>query len=589
MVYLHCNHNVGHLLPSSCRCILFAQNASLWTATTCLYAGSSDAVAEGLPLDEQSQLELALFLSLEEARAQADRQAATAAVASPPPAASPSASSEAASRQDRPYGPAARARHNAAAVAAAASSAAAAAAVQAEAAAQRAGDAVNAQVASAHETVHAVMDRVDAVLRSLPGFNGPLLSRADAADTHDSDSIQQEEAELAWAARQMASSVGSGGAIGHVPDSLRQDIFMPSTFDNLPEWFCSANEGGSAPSGGNSPAASVATSIPAVATAAAARMHSFTSDDSSFDFADAPHGVNMDGMPAAPTDQFAALSLLDLDTAVPSPSANHMDILESGIQYLPEEQSDSPFFAGNDSTFAVGCQTAGVASSGDHAVLISYPHIDRPNLGSSSEGPGSPIVYPQVAHPAPSPAEYASLTPARGGDQSCGPPSPRTQMHNLALGGDIFHGHASWTANTEGWEAAPYPGPVTRGTSQGGPSIRSLEQPEPTADMAAGSEHVGQHGPALVFFRPSDEPMQRQRAPEQPEPTADVAAGSEHVLQHGPRLVFFRPSDEPMRRQPAPEQSEPSGDADCSYEGPASIHVHQGTVSVQRPQIAYQA
>jgi len=543
-------------------------------------AGSSDAVAEGLPLDEQSQLELALFLSLEEARAQADRRAATAAVASPPPAASPSASSEASGRQDRPYGPATRARQSATAMAAAASSAAVAAAVQAEAAAQRAGDAVNAQVASAHDTVHAVMDRVDAVLRSLPGFNGPLLSRADAADTHDSDSIQQEEAELAWAARQMASSSGSGEPIGLVPDDLRQDIFMPSGFDNLPEWFCSANEGSSAPSGGDSQAASVAASNPAVATAVAARMHSFTSDDSSFDFADAPHAGNMDGMPAAPTDQFAALSLLDLDTDVPGPSAvasvSHMDMLESGIQYLPEEQSDSPFFAGNDSPFAVGCQTAGFASSGDHAVPISYPRIDRPNQDFSSEGPSSAIVYPQVARPAPTPAEHASLTPVQGVDQSCGPPSPRTQMHNLALGGDMLHGNASWIADAEGWEAAPCPGPVVGGTSQGGPFIGSLEQAEPTTDMAAGSEHVGEHGPPLVFFRPSDEPMRRPPAPEQSVTDAVEHAGSEHVGEHGPPLVFFRTTDEPMRRQPASEQSETSGDANYSAEGPASIHVHQG-------------
>lgn len=503
-------------------------------------AGSSSAVAEGLPLDEQSELELALFLSLEEARAQADRQAATAAVASPSPAASPSASDAAAGRRDRPYGPATRARQSATAVVAAASSAAAAAVVQAEAAAQLAGHAVNAQVATAHDTVHAVMGHVDAVLRSLPVFNGPMLTRANAGDTHDSDSIRQEEAELAWAAGQVASSGGNGGPTGHVPHDLRQDIFMPSGHDNLPEWWRSADEDSSAPAGGNSPAASVAASTPAVATAATARMHSFTSDDSSFDFGDAPPGVDMDGMPAAPTDQFAALSLLDLDTAVPGPSAvasvSHMDMLEPGVQYLPEEQSDSPFFAGNESPFAVGCQESDFATSGDHAVPIRYPHIDRLNVKCSSEAPSSPVVYPEVAHPAPTPAEHASLTPAQGVDQASGPPSPRTQMHNLALGGDLFHGHASWIANTEGWEAAPHPGPVAGGASQGGPFIGSLENPKPTADMAAGSEDV---------------------------------------VQHGPPLLFFRPSDEPVRRQPASEQSEPSAVAACSYEGPASIHVHQ--------------
>ena len=153
-------------------------------------------------------------------------------------------------------------------------------------------------------------------------------------------------------------------------------------------------------------------------------------------------------------------------------------------------------------------------------------------------------------------------------------------MHNLALGGDLFHGNASWIADAEGWEAAPHPGPVAGGTSQGGPFSRSLEQPEPTADMAAGSEHVGQHGPPLVFFRPSDEPMRRQHAPEQSVTSAVENAGSEDMLQHGPPLVFIRPSDEPMRRPPAPEQSETSGDANGSYEGPASIHVHQGTVFV---------
>ncbi|DBA78877.1 hypothetical protein WJX77_008617 [Trebouxia sp. C0004] len=500
-------------------------------------AGSSDAVAEGLPLDEHSELELALFLSLEEARAQADRQAATAAVASPLPAASPVASAVAAGRQGRPYGPTTWAGQSATAVAAAASSAATAAAMQAEAAAQRAGDAVNAQLASAHDTVHAVMGQVDAVLRSLPHFNGPMLTRADSAHTQNSDSIQQEEAELAWAAGQMASSGGSGGSIGHVSDDLRQDVFMPSGYDNLPEWWRSANEDSSAPSSGDSPAASVAASIPAVATAAATRMHSFTSDDSSFDFADAVHAVNTNSMPAAPTDQFAALSLLDLESAVPGPSAeasvSHLDMLESGIQYVPEEQSDSPFFAGNDSPFAVGCQTTGSASSGDHAVPISYSHI---NLSSPSEESSSPVVYPQV-HPAPTPAEYASLTPAQEVGHSWIPPSPRTQMHNLALGGDMFHGHASGTASVaEGWEAAPRPGTAASGTSQAAPFISSLQHPQPTAD---------------------------------------IAAGSVDVLQHEPPLVFLRPTDAPVRRQPAPEQSVPSADADCFYEGPASIHVHQ--------------
>lgn len=444
--------------------------------------GSSEAAAEGLPIDEQCQLELALFLSLEE-KEQADRQAAATATA--PEAPPPSASAAAASDQfehvrvrDGPYAQAERACR-------AATAAAAAAASQAEAAVQQAGDAVTHQVASVHDTVHAVMGQVDAVLRSLPGFTAPVFPPT-PADGHSPDSIEQEEAELAQAAEMVA---GSGGGGGHGSDGSDQEEFEPSGHAIVPNQRLSASYGVSvaSPEGGS------AASAPAAAPAAA-RTHSFSSDDSSFDFADAPSD---EGMPALPTDPFASLNPLAMDVPAPgSPhppaeaAPSHLDMLDSGIEYVPEEESDSPFFAGNDSSFiedpqagnaaaaarsghahrteeavatavslpdstwrnshhvAVADTTAQPEVNADQHAPISYPQVDRSNLTHfPSEGSSSPIVYPQVVNPIPNPAGDGLGPTDWEGSESSGPPSPRTQLHNMALGEGLVRVHTPLTLN----------------------------------------------------------------------------------------------------------------------------------------------
>lgn len=451
--------------------------------------GSSEAAAEGLPIDEQCQLELALFLSLEE-KERADRQAAATATApeASPPAASATAASdrlEHVRMRNSPYAQAERACR-------AATAAAAAAASQAEAAVQQAGDAVTHQVASVHDTVHAVMDQVDAVLRSLPGFTAPIFPPTNA-DGHSSDSIQQEEAELAHAAEMVA---GSGGSGGHGSDESDQEDFVASGDAIVPNQRLSANHGVSvaSPEGGSA------------AAPAAARAHSFSSDDSSFDFADAPSD---EGMPALPTDPFASLNPLAMDVPAPgSPpppaeaAPSHLDMLDSGIEYVPEEESDSPFFAGNDSSFiedpqAGSAAAAAAARSGHahrteeavtnavspfdiswrdshHAAMadttahpevnadqhapISYPQVDRSNLTHfPSEGSSSPIVYPQVVNPMPNPAGDGLGPTDWEGSESSGPPTPRTQLHNMALGEGLVGVHTPPTLDeTAGNEAVSF-------------------------------------------------------------------------------------------------------------------------------------
>jgi len=443
----------------------------------CAHVADNSAV-EGLTLDEESELELALFLSLEE-KDRADRQAAAAAAAShsgtnASEAAAPAASAAAAV---------------AAAVAQAETSAAgalAAATAQVDAAAKLAGAAVNAQVTAVQSTVNDVMGQVEAVLKSLPGYTGPLVTRQ--AEAQEWTSIQQEEAEL----RQAVNQVGAnGGAAGEdvIPNVHDED--RAGAFDSLPDSRHLAMPHGEPVSPNSLP--SELSSAQAVATAAAARMHSFSSDDSSFDFTEAPSAPQLRGIPALPTEQFAALSLLDADNALPGSSfplaeasVSHLDMLDSTVEYLPEEESDSPFFASNESPFVIDSEkadpaaagaagpsyvseeagandatwcrvfntavTAGVDSAaavGDQHVPISYPQVDRSNLTSSSEGPSSPIHYPSVERPTLNPAAE-EFTPAGLVHDPSDPPTPRTQMHNMALGSDLFNGHSFMTANEAG-------------------------------------------------------------------------------------------------------------------------------------------
>ena len=459
-------------------------------------AGSS--VVEGLPLDEKCELELALFLSLED-KDNSDRQAAAAAVTD----AASAATDAAAAATKAASAAATKAASAASAAAVQAGTAAAAAAAQVGAATPHA--CVNVAVASAHSTVDAVRRQLDATLTSLLGFN----RMAAQGNAHSSNSIQQEEAEFAQSASSDLSSNSVGRSVPAASECLQENFH--GRYDALSKTAAAAAQAQQPSTGSFSSSCSdtnrqldpVAT---AVAAAAFPRMHSFSSDNSSFDFTEAPTAPNLMEMPVAASSQFAALSLLHADNATPGPShpqaevqasVSCLDSLDSGIEYLPEEEADSPFFVGGDSPFvgngpAAEAATAVAAGSnhvsgaedvaaddalvpvaswgsvpvytgpisGDQNLPFLYPQVNRSNL--SCEGPSSPIHYPRVEHPTTHPAGQDSSTAraatnpfatqfnaAKAVTHPSEPATPRTQLHTAALGTDVFNGHSFMTGNED--------------------------------------------------------------------------------------------------------------------------------------------
>ena len=456
-------------------------------------AGSS--VVEGLPLDEKCELELALFLSLED-KDNADRQAAAAAVTDVA-----SAATDAAAAATKAASAAATTAASAASAAAVQAGTAAAAAAAAQVGAATPPACVNVAVASAQSTVDAVRRQLDATLTSLLGFN----RMAAQGNAHSSNSIPQEEAEFAQSASSDLSSNSVGRSAPAASECLQENFH--GRYDAFSKTAAAAAQAQQPSTGSFSSSCSDTNrQLDPVAAAAFPRMHSFSSDNSSFDFTEAPTAPNLMEMPVAASGQFAALSLLHADNATPGPShpqaevqasVSCLDSLDSGIEYLPEEESDSPFFVGGDSPFVVNGPAAEAATavaagsshvsgaedvaadgtsvpvaswgsvpiytgptSGDQNLPLLYPQVDRSNL--SCEGPSSPIHYPRVEHPTSNPAGQDSstaraatnpfatqFTAARAVTNPSEPATPRTQLHTAALGTDVFNGHSFMTGNED--------------------------------------------------------------------------------------------------------------------------------------------
>ena len=236
-----------------------------------------------------------------------------------------------------------------------------------------------------------------------PASNGQSSVQADspAPSTHESDASQQEEAELAEAAEQMQT-----GAQESAPRL--------------------------------------------------SRIHSVSSDDSSFDLTEAPAAT-----PALPIDQFAALSLLDFDSEVPhfedldAPQSHHTDDSPFDVHSEDHEgRASSHISTGHagedliDDVQAVpdllwdvtdGDQDSDVQIQDD--APVTYPQISGTAF-SSSLGSESPVHYPQVHRPIhrdPGADDtHQAQQPISPRVDRARSPSPRTQMHLTALGSDAF-------------------------------------------------------------------------------------------------------------------------------------------------------
>ncbi|KAL3150332.1 hypothetical protein ABBQ32_000177 [Trebouxia sp. C0010 RCD-2024] len=427
-------------------------------------AGSAHEPLEGMLLDEQTQLELALFLSLqdnqlpqaqpsaapleatEEALSESepesvklgsmdsdsdcdsedsDSEAESAAIAAATHGVSAAARAEAAANaavnhaesaatsavaQAESAATAAAAQAESAATAAAAHATAAANTVAAhvEAAARSVDAALNQQAASVRGTAARLSNWLTLRPRSQPQSNPPASSgqgmarpQSEVLSVHDSDSAQQEEAELAEAAKQIHSD-DQGSPHG------------------LP------------------------------------RRHSASSDDSSFDLTEPPAAAT----PSVPVDQFAALSLLDFDSVMPQ---DHNDD-DSPFDVHSEDQDEA---GSSHISHADGALTdAGLAvpvipwdpTDSDeelhhdaHGVQdeapVHYPQIHSPTFSASSSDSESPVHYPQVHMPVSQhPDAGHSLQarqPASSETNLAESPSPRTQMHMTALGS----GAVSWQSS----------------------------------------------------------------------------------------------------------------------------------------------
>lgn len=480
-----------------------------------MVAGSAHKPLEGMLLDEQTQLELALFLSLqdnqlpqaqpaaaaldatEEAQAESepesvqlqssgseselgpdsdsDSEAESAAIAAAAHAVS-AARGAAARAETAANAAVAQAESAASSAVAQAESAATTAAVQAEPAATAAAAHATAAASTVAAHVEAAARSVDAALnqqaasvrvtaarlsnwwtlrpRSQPQISpsasgGQAMARpqSEALSAHDSDSAQQEEAELAEAAKQI-----------HSDDQSSAHGLL--------------------------------------------RRLSASSDDSSFDLTEAKAA----GAPAVPVDQFAALSLLDFDAVVPqarddddSPFDVHSEdqdgvgdshishadgaVYDAGpaVPVIPWDPTDSDEELHHDS----------------HEVQdeapVHYPQIHSPTFSVSSSDSESPVHYPQVHMPVSQPLDAGytlqARQPASSGTNIAESSSPRTQMHMTALGSGAF----SWQSSVSGDETQHLVVHMAGDATPAGGVVPSEAAEEPVEAAASIHVHQGMH------------------------------------------------------------------------------------------------
>ena len=436
-------------------------------------AGSPDGVVKGSPLDEQTQLELALFLSLQD-QEQADApatgtpsqasvsQAATsqwvasgqlsaaavaAAAAVEADAAACEAADEAAAFEAQAQVAALEAEAAAIAAAAQAESAATTAAAQAESAAMAAA----AEIESA------------AIMAAAQAESSATAAAAQAESAAATAAAQAAAAATTVAAHVEAAARSVDAALNTQAASVRGTVL--SFADQLEGWW-GIRQGQQPPRG--SPAdkgqAGVQDNSPPPSTqgpdsiqqeeaelaeaaeqvqsnraeepraAVLSRIHSVASDDSSFDWTEAPSAAVPSAPPAAsapPVDQFAALSLLDMDSVVPdleeddSPFAVCEDV-QGGMHHGSHDDEQVDDVGQEVPVIPWGAIAAEQALlDGTDEVPISYPQVHGSGFASSM-GSESPIHYPQLHRPDPT------------SEDRCQPPSPKTQMHVTALGSDPF-------------------------------------------------------------------------------------------------------------------------------------------------------
>lgn len=559
-----------------------------------LVAGCGDETAEGTPLDEQTEMELALFVSLQNqehveaqaAAAEAETESAESVSESESEISESEAESEAESADSEgteATSAAAHAESAAMAAAAEAESAAMAAAAEAETAAiaavTQAESAANAAVAQAELTANAAVAQAEAAAtaaaahataaaNTVAAHMEAAARSVDAALNHQAASVRGTVLSFAdhldgwWLRRprphqrapqhggqqhrgpQQSSLPHRGPQQAEVQQRGPQEVGVQQ---RRPQPGSQAAHspapapGGQAMTGSSGAAAlSIAASGPvhqeeevaevadspeqmpsaaADAIPTAMRVHSVSSDDSSFGAPAAP-------APAVPIDQFAALSLLDFDSVVPNfedldgPPGLDADNSPFDVHSEDQEGAASSHISishADQATTGTGVVVPVIpwaATNADQDVRhnaeqvqddapVSYPRIDTSPFSASSLGSESPVHYPQVHRPT---FHHPSTGYSHQVHQPSSPrnldqveqPSPRTQMHLSALGSGAFSCHSSLSKDeahgaigvhedgdmTPAWGSAAWP--------------LDVEEAEESAEAAASIHvHQGLHPSAV--------------------------------------------------------------------------------------------
>ena len=583
-------------------------------------AGCGDETAEGMPLDEQTEMELALFMSLqnqehiqaqaaatesgtESAKSESESESETSESESESEAESAeSESTQATSGAESVFMPGAAQAESAAmeaatqaesaamAAAAQAESAAMAAAAQAEsaamAAAAHAESAANAAVAQAESAATAAAAHATAAANTVAAHVEAAARSVDAALNHQAASVRGTMLSFAdhldgwWLRRPRLQQRGPQQQEGQqhrgpqqsgVPHRGPQHNGLPhrgpqqtEVQQRGPQQVSEVQQRGPQPAdqaahspapggqamtdGSGLAAISVAASDPvhqeeevaevaespeqmqdsvAEATPMAVGVHSVSSDDSSFGSPVAP-------APALPIDQFAALSLLDFDSVVPSfedlDTPAGLDADDSPFDIHSEDQegaaSSHTSISHADQAVTDAGQVVPVipwdATNADQDVRhsaeeiqddaqVSYPRIDTSPLSASSEGSESPVHYPQVHRPR---FQHPRIDFGQQVYQPSSPrnvdhaelPSPRTQMHLSALGSGAFSCQSSLSGD-EAQHIGEYevgdmtPAGASGGwpldASMGGSAAWPLDVEDPAEAAASIHVHQGLHLPAV--------------------------------------------------------------------------------------------
>ena len=430
----------------------------------CVDAGSVHETPEGLPLDEQTELEVALFMSLQDqehihtqaaAAAESESETESAESESLTESSGFESESEAESAHSEPTSAAMAAAEQAFSAAAAAAfeaeSAAFAAAAQgrsaAAAASAQAESAANAAVAQGESAASAATARATAAANSVAAQVEAAARSVDAALNHQAASVRGTVLSFAdhlegwWPRRPRPQQRGpqhrnpqpadgqqrgpqqrgpqqegpehTGAQQADVQQSGTQ-VGVQASHSTAPGQASVADIGPSALSTPSShlvcqeeeeEQASLAEAVEPMQSPdpetdlRASRVHSVSSDDSSFDLTEAPAAA-----PAPPIRQFAALSLLDLDSTVPSfedlDGAQDPDVDDSPFDVHSEEHGEAASSHISMSQTDVAMTDAGQvvpvipwdATESDQDLRHNTPRAQDPYLQERSAPVGSQVL-----------------------------------------------------------------------------------------------------------------------------------------------------------------------------------------------------